>query len=307
MVFNGSGMIIPPYLDQGDTIGIIAPARKVTREEVEPAITLLQEWGYRVREGKNLYGAYRQFSGRDDLRASDLQECFDDPEVRAILCARGGYGSVRLIDRLDWRTLLRDPKWLIGYSDVTALHSHIHQRLGMESLHAAMPLNFRDTGNETALESLRMALQGTLRAYRVGPHALNRDGVAEGPLVGGNLSVIYSLLGSPSSPDVAGKVLFLEDLEEYLYHVDRMMMNLRRNGWLDKIAGLIVGGMTGMNDNTVPYGQSAEEIIREAMEGTGVPLAFGFPAGHIPDNRALLLGRRVRLEVGREVGLWFEG
>ncbi|HRY97468.1 MAG TPA: LD-carboxypeptidase [Bacteroidales bacterium] len=299
-------MITPSYLKRGDLIGIVAPARRTSPEEMAPALEMIEARGFRIRLGEHLYAADRQFAGTDAQRAADVQRMIGDPEVRAILCARGGYGSVRLVDRIDWQALARDPKWIIGYSDVTVFHSHIHRHLGMETLHATMPLNFAQPGAEESLSSLWKALEGQLQGYTAPAHPLNRAGMAEGQLVGGNLSVLYSLMGSPSDLDVAGKILFIEDLDEYLYHIDRMMMNLKRNAWPDRIVGLMVGGMTQMNDNTVPFGRTAEEIIREAMEGFDIPLAFGFPAGHLADNRALMLGRRVQLSVNGIVEVRFE-
>jgi len=299
-------MITPSYLKPGDLIGIVAPARKISPEEILPALEMIRARGYRLRLGEHLYAADRQFAGTDAQRAADLQRMIDDPEVRAVLCARGGYGSVRLVDRIDWSRLARDPKWIIGYSDITVFHSHIHRHLGMETLHATMPLNFAQPGVDEALSSLWKALEGSLDAYAFPAHPLNRPGKAVGQLLGGNLSVLYSLLGSPSDLDVTGKILFLEDLDEYLYHIDRMMMNFNRNGWLDRIAGLVVGGMTQMNDNSVPFGRNAEEIVREAMDRTDIPLAFGFPAGHLADNRAIILGRTIQLTVNGTVEVRFE-
>jgi muramoyltetrapeptide carboxypeptidase len=299
-------MITPSFLKPGDLIGIVAPARKISPEEILPALEMIRARGYRLRLGEHLYAADRQFAGTDAQRAADLQRMIDDPEVRAVLCARGGYGSVRLVDRIDWSRLARDPKWIIGYSDITVFHSHIHRHLGMETLHATMPLNFAQPGVDEALSSLWKALEGSLDAYAFPAHPLNRPGKAVGQLLGGNLSVLYSLLGSPSDLDVTGKILFLEDLDEYLYHIDRMMMNFNRNGWLDRIAGLVVGGMTQMNDNSVPFGRNAEEIVREAMDRTDIPLAFGFPAGHLADNRAIILGRTIQLTVNGTVEVRFE-
>jgi muramoyltetrapeptide carboxypeptidase len=203
---------------------------------------------------------------------------------------------VRIVDGLDWRAFAKQPKWLVGYSDVTVLHSHVHQNLGIETLHATMPINFANNTPE-ALESLRRALFGEPMDYEFPHHDLNRKGQAEGQLVGGNLSLLYSLAGTPSDVDTQGKILFLEDLDEYLYHIDRMMMQLQRSGKLAGLAGLIVGGMTDMKDNTIPFGKTAEQIIKEHVEPYGYPVAFGFPAGHIDDNRALVMGRKIWLKV----------
>lgn len=298
-------MITPAYLKKGDLIGIFAPARKIAASEIEMAIRLIEKAGFRARIGRNIFASEHQFAGSDAQRAEDLQELINDKEVRAIFCARGGYGSVRIVELIDWKKLRDDPKWIVGYSDVTVFHSHINQKLGLESLHATMPINFGDAGNENAMRTMWEALEGNLPVYSIPSHPFNHPGEAEGVLAGGNLSVLYSLIGSPSDIDPTGKILFLEDLDEYLYHIDRMMMNIKRNGWLEKISGMIIGGMTEMNDNTIPFGKNAEEIIREIMATNNIPLVFGFPAGHMADNRALIMGRKIRLSVGKEAELRF--
>lgn len=291
-------MIQPKFLQAGDVIGIFAPARKISEAEVLPAIKMIEEAGFRVKLAPGLFASDRQFAGEDASRAADLQSLINDPQVRAILCARGGYGTVRIIEHIDWRRLSLDPKWVIGYSDVTVLHSHIQRHLFMQTIHGPMPVNFTQEGNGQALQSLWELLSGKMQQYRISPHSLNRAGDTEGMLCGGNLSVLYSLLGSPSDLEPDGKILFLEDLDEYLYHIDRMMMNLKRNRWFERISGLLVGGLTDMNDNAVPFGRSAEEIVREAVEPYRFPVAFGFPAGHQPDNRAMLMGGFLRMRVG---------
>lgn len=291
-------MIQPKFLQAGDVIGIFAPARKISEAEVLPAIKMIEEAGFRVKLAPGLFASDRQFAGEDASRAADLQSLINDPQVRAILCARGGYGTVRIIEHIDWRRLSLDPKWVIGYSDVTVLHSHIQRHLFMQTIHGPMPVNFTQEGNGQALQSLWELLSGKMQQYRISPHSLNRAGDTEGMLCGGNLSVLYSLLGSPSDLEPDGKILFLEDLDEYLYHIDRMMMNLKRNRWFERISGLLVGGLTDMNDNAVPFGRSAEEIVREAVEPYRFPVAFGFPAGHQPDNRAMLMGGYLRMRVG---------
>ena len=295
-------MIQPIFLQRGDVIGIFAPARKISEAEVLPAVRMIQDAGFRVKLAPGLYHTDRQFAGNDASRAADFQSLINDPEVRAILCARGGYGTVRLIDRIDWTRLLDDPKWVIGYSDVSVLHSHIQRHLNMQTLHGPMPVNFTEEGNEIALQSLWEMLTGKMPQYCFPHHPLNRPGEAEGICCGGNLSVLYSLLGSPSDLEVEGKILFLEDLDEYLYHIDRMMMNLKRNGWFERISGLLVGGLTDMNDNAVPFGRSAEEIVREVVEPYRFPVAFGFPAGHLPDNRPILMGGELKMRISKPEG-----
>jgi muramoyltetrapeptide carboxypeptidase len=299
-------MITPPYLKTGDKVAIIATARKVSSAEVEPAIVLLRSWGLMVITGQSLTAGYNQFAGTDEERTSDMQQMLDDTSVRAIFCARGGYGSVRIIDRLDFSGFVAAPKWIVGYSDITVFHAHIHRNFGIETLHGTMPINFPAGGTGTpSLESLRKALFGEAVQYRFASHPLNRIGTASGEVVGGNLSMLYSLSASASDIDTGGKILFIEDVDEYLYHIDRMMMNLKRSGKLDRLAGLVVGGMTGMNDNTIPYGFTAEESIAAAVAEYDFPVCFNFPAGHQEDNFALIMGRQAELTVADETALRF--
>jgi muramoyltetrapeptide carboxypeptidase len=291
-------MIEPPYLKKGDTIGIVATARKLTWEELEPTIGVLADAGFTVRTGQRMFGSENQFSGSDEDRAADMQRMLDDPDINAILCARGGYGTVRIIDKLDFTEFVKYPKWLCGFSDITVLHAHINQNFGVATLHSSMPLSMKELpADHVQYETLINSLEGELPSYDFPSHLLNRNGEMEGEIVGGNLSVLYSILGSKSDIDTAGKILFLEDLDEYLYHIDRMMMNLKRNGKLDNPKGLIVGGMSDMNDNTIPFGKTAVEIIREAVEEYDYPVCFNFPAGHIDDNRALILGKKAAIRI----------
>lgn len=290
-------MITPPYLRSGDKIAIVATARKVSPAEMDVAISTLRSWGLQVVTGPHLFGGNNQYSGTDEERASDLQMMLDDKEIKAIICARGGYGTVRIIDQLDFNTFELHPKWIVGYSDITVLHSHIQTQFGIETLHATMPINFADEGTGAATESLRKALFGETLEYNIGNSQLNRPGNVSGVLTGGNLSILYSLTATPSDIQTQDKILFIEDLDEYLYHVDRMMINLKRSGKLSGIKGLIVGGLSKMNDNTVPFGKQAEKIIAEYAQDAGIPVCFNFPAGHIADNRALIMGREVRLDI----------
>ena len=293
--FQLKEMISPKYLQKNDTIAIVSTARKISLEEIKPAIELLESWKLNVRVGKTIGLENNQFAGTDEERINDFQKMLDDDSVKAIWCTRGGYGTVRIIDLLDFSGYKRNPKWIIGYSDVTVLHSHIHN-MGFETLHASMPINIPKNTGET-LNSLKDALFGVDLNYSTKSDKLNKQGKANGNLVGGNLSILYSLLGSETSVDTSGKILFIEDLDEYLYHVDRMMQNLRRNGYFDKLKGLIVGGLTEMNDNTIPFGKTAKEIIFEICNEYDFPICFNFPAGHIDDNRTLILGRSVQLVV----------
>ena len=284
-------------LNIGDKIGIISTARKISLEELNPSIKLLEEWGLKVVFGKNLFKEDNQFSGTVTQRLSDLQSMIDDDCIKAILCARGGYGTVQIIDQIDFSNLMKNPKWIIGYSDVTVLHSHLHQ-LGIASLHATMPINF-ENNTPKALESLKSALFGLGNLTEINHHHFNRFGKVEGEVVGGNLSILYSLLGSASDINTDGKILFIEDLDEYLYHVDRIMMNFKRNQKLKHLKALIVGGMNDMNDNTIPFGKTAEEIILEYIKEFDFPVCFNFPAGHLYDNRCIILGGNSVLEVNK--------
>lgn len=299
-------MIIPPFLKPGSTIGIVATARKLTWEELEPTIGFLTDAGFTVRTGQRMFGAENQFSGSDEDRAADMQRMLDDSDINAILCARGGYGTVRIIDKLDFSEFEKHPKWLCGFSDITVLHAHINQNFGIATLHSSMPLSMKALpADHVQYTSLISALKDDLPSYDFPTHPLNRNGEMEGEIVGGNLSVLYSILGSNSDIDTDGKILFLEDLDEYLYHIDRMMMNIKRNGKLAKLKGLIIGGMSDMNDNAIPFGKSAVEIIREAVEEYDYPVCFNFPAGHIDDNRALILGKKAALRLRRNSGSTF--
>lgn len=290
----------PPYLKPGDKIGIVSTARKITCEELQPAIDCFQKEGFEIVFGKNLFKELNQFSGTDDERAEDFQRMMDNPEIKAILCARGGYGTVRIIDKLDFSSFRKNPKWVCGFSDVTVLHSHIWQNFEIETIHSIMPVQLKKLGGESdAAKTLVKSLKGDALDYQFRAHPLNRTGSAEGIVVGGNLSILYSLLGSVSDIDTAGKILFIEDIDEYLYHIDRMMFALKRAGKLDKLKGLVIGGMTDMKDNVVPFGKTAEEIIVDAVKEYDFPVCFHFPAGHIDANCAIYLGRIARLEVGK--------
>lgn len=284
-------------------ISLIAPARKVTEDEMSFAIDYIKNRGFEPVYDKRLFDSYHQFAGNDDARASLIQEYIDSDDIDAIFCVRGGYGTVRIIDRLNFDKFIKKPKWIIGYSDITVLHAKL-QSLGCESIHATMPINFTDN-TQAALDSVFNFLKGEKISYEIDSTPINTYGTAEAELVGGNISVLYSLLGSDIFPDTDGKILFLEDLDEYLYHIDRMMTALVRAGKLDSIKGLVVGGLTKMHDNNIPFGMTAEEIILEKVRDKNIPVCFNFPAGHIDDNRALILGKKAKLSVGEKVTLDF--
>ena len=290
--------ITPPLLKEGDLVGIIAPARRISEREVEPAIAVFKRWGLRVALGKHMFGEFNQFSGTDAERASDFQEMIDNPDVKAIVCARGGYGSIRLLNHINLRSLQKNPKWVVGYSDITVFHGILNTWYFMESIHGTMPLNFPiDSSENLSTTSLMRVLFGESPTYVAKSHPLNRYGKAQGLITGGNLSILYSLSGTDADIAPEGKILFIEDIDEYLYHVDRMMMNLKHSGKLRNIAGLVVGGMTDMRDNIVPFGKNAYEIIREAVEEYDYPVCFGFPVGHQEQNLALIMGRKLFLNV----------
>lgn len=292
-------MITPPSLREGDSVSIISTARKIDAEVVNQARILLESWSLKVVLGKHLFSEENQYAGNDLERANDLQEAMNDPHCKAIFCARGGYGTMRLLEFIQFDKFSQNPKWIIGYSDITVLHAHLQRVVGVESLHGTMPVNFQ-TNTENSLTLLRKVLFGDKLSYRILPHYMNKQGSGRGELVGGNLSILYSLKGSVSFPNTKGRILFIEDLDEYLYHIDRMMIALKRSGCFDQLAGLIVGGMTKMNDNEVPFGKSAEEIIRDEVAGYNFPVCFGFPAGHIENNCPLILGRTVELIVSEQ-------
>lgn len=288
-------MIEAPYLNSGDSVYILSTARKITQEELDFSIKTLESWGLYVILGDSIGAEDNQFAGSDEVRINDFNKAVHDPNVKAIICARGGYGTVRIVDHLDWDHLLVNPKWICGYSDVTTIHSTAHNK-GIQTIHSTMPVNFK-TNSEEALTTLKSALFGVEIDYSSFPYKVHRTGKMEGQLIGGNLSIIYSLLGSPSCIDTKGKILFIEDLDEYLYHIDRMMMNIKRNGYFEGLSGIIIGGMTDMNDNTIPFGKSALEIIFEHVEEYDFPVIYDFPAGHVDDNRALIFGKKLGLNV----------
>ncbi len=296
-------VVFPPTQHPGDTVCIVAPARKISVEELAPAVRLLEGWGLRVRLGDTIGAADHQFAGDDTHRRADLQRALDDPSVRAILCARGGYGTARLLDDLDLTGFQRHPKWVAGFSDPTALLAHLWRHTGTATLHATMPVLMGQPNHETADDSLRALLFGERPAYATPAHAGNRPGAARGPLLGGNLTVLHTLLGTASDADWNGAILFLEDLDEYLYHIDRMLGHLARAGRLAQLAGLVIGHFSLMRDNTVPFGHDAYSIIRQHVAPYDFPVGFGFPAGHEPLNTAFIHGAEVTLHVDAVTGL----
>lgn len=287
-------MIIPPFLKKGDQIGIVAPARKVSSEEMQFAFSKIREWGFDPVASTNLFGNNDQFSGTDDQRAADLNSFLEDTSIRAIFAARGGYGCMRIVDRIKWEQMGQDPKWIVGYSDITVFHDHLFNQ-GFASIHGTMPINFHK--NEEATKSLYDLLTGRLPSFSSPADELNIIGRCSGRLIGGNLSLLYALQGSASFPALKGCILFIEDLDEYLYHIDRMMISLKRSRVLSGLAGIVVGGMTDMKDNAVPFGKTAEQIIHDAVKEYNIPLGFGFPAGHVERNLSFVMGAKADMDV----------
>jgi len=288
----------PNNLKKGDLIYIVSPAKKIDHDSIYFAKKLIESWGLRSECAKHALGAYNYFSDNDANRAFDFQSAIDHQDAKAILCARGGYGCIRIVDQLNWDNFQRSPKWLIGFSDITVMH-HRAQRLSVMSLHATMPLNFK-TNSKKAIESFRAALMGESFTISSPPNVLNRTGTAQGRILGGNLSIIYSLLGTADAYDFTGAILFLEDLSEQLYHMDRMFFTLKKAGVFDKITALVLGGMTELKDTNSSFGMKCEDIILEKVKNNNIPVCFNFPIGHIEDNRAIIIGADARITVGPE-------
>ncbi|MBT3208903.1 MAG: LD-carboxypeptidase [Bacteroidetes bacterium] len=291
-------MKTPPYLKKGDKIGIVAPARKISYEELIPAISFFKKEGFEVVLGKNIFQSENQFSGTDKQRAADFQEMIDDISIKAIFSARGGYGTIKIIDYLNFEKFVKNPKWIVGYSDLTVLHSFIHEKLEIETLHATMPINFPNDETITiSMEKMMKTLKGEDLKCDFPKHKFNRKGTCTAPVVGGNLSILYSLRGTDFDISLKNKILFIEDLDEYLYHIDRMMMNLKVSGKLASLKGLIVGGMDDMNDNNIPFGKSAYEIIAAAVSEYEYPVCFAFDAGHSEPNLPIIFGREIEMKI----------
>lgn len=276
---------------------IVSPGKAIEADRVEYAKHYFESLGFRAEIGKHALGSFNYFSGTDQERLEDFQWALDHLDAKAIVCARGGYGCVRIVEKLRWANFLRHPKWIAGFSDVTVLHAQA-QRYGIASLHSTMPLNFRENTPE-ALDSLIDALTGKALTYDWESGELNKEGEAEGMLVGGNLSILYSLLATPLSTQFDGSILFIEDVGEQLYHLDRMFYALSLSGKLGKINGLIVGGMTDMRDTATTSGFQVEQIIRDHLGYSKIPVAFHAPVGHIDNNRAFVCGSAARLTVSK--------
>jgi len=295
----------PPYLKKGDCIAIVAPAGFMPFEKMETCINALQDWGYTVRMGTTTHSqSTNYFSGSDEERIHDLQEMLDDREVHAILCARGGYGMSRIIDRVNFKKFKKHPKWIIGFSDITVLHGHIYNNYNIAGLHAPMAGAFNEEGfNGPYIQSLRHALEGIPAKYECPSHSWNKHGKAEAELVGGNLALLAHITGTTSDVKTKHKILFLEDIGEYLYNVDRMLLQLKRSGKFDKLAGLIIGGFADMKDTERPFGQTVKEIIYEHIKAYEFPVCFDFPVSHEKENYALKIGGKYAFDVQSETVL----
>ncbi|MCX6206564.1 MAG: LD-carboxypeptidase [Bacteroidetes bacterium] len=289
---------IPPYLKKGDTIGIVCPAGFMTLEKAATCIETLEKWGYRVKLGKTLGSQFHYFSGTDAERASDLQSMLDDPSVNAILCGRGGYGVSRIIDGIDFKAFKKKPKWLIGFSDITVLHAALYQQVKFASIHSSMAGAFNDGGSENEyVQSIRRLLKGQMANYTCAPHVFNQLGKASGELIGGNLSLIVHMIGTKTAFQTKNKILFIEDLGEYIYHIDRMFLQLKRAGLLDGLAGLVIGGFTDMKDTTVEFGMTVYETLHEHLKEYKYPICFDFPVSHETTNYALKVGVKHELSI----------
>ncbi len=288
---------IPPYLKKGDTIGITCPAGYMATEKAQACINTLQSWGFEVMVGKTLgSGSKNYFSGTDEVRTNEMQAMLDDKHIHAILCGRGGYGIGRIIDKLDLSKFKKNPKWIIGFSDVTVLHAHLFTKIKVASLHAPMALAFND-GESEFIQSLHNAIIGKKGKYSCNPHPFNKPGKASGRLVGGNLSLLAHLTGTPSDINTKNKILFIEDIGEQVYNVDRMLYQLKRSGKLKNLAGLVVGMFTDMQDTEKPFGKKVYEVIQEIIAEYDYPVAFDFPVSHTAANYALKVGVNYTLEV----------
>jgi muramoyltetrapeptide carboxypeptidase len=291
----------PPYLQKGDTIAIVAPAGilKNRKQIIDKAKKLVESWGLKVVYGKHMFNQNDHFAGTDEERCQDFQDALDNPSIKAIWSARGGYGSVRILDKLDFTKFKKHPKWIIGYSDITAFHNHIHN-LGIETLHAMMGTSMEEDPKDLVetIATFKKALFGKKLRYEVPASQKNRVGEVSGELIGGNIAILASMLGSESQLSTDGKILFIEEIGEYKYSIDRMLQSLKRAGYFTKVKAVVVGDMTKIKRNTTPWGSSIEQLILEVVP-KNIPVLFNFPAGHEPDNRALIMGREVKLSISK--------
>lgn len=296
-------LIQPPYLKKGDTVAIVAPSGilKNREREVQQAVALLKNWGLHAVVGKHVFSKSNHFAGTDEERCEDLQSAMDDSTISAIWCARGGYGTVRILDKLDYTKFKEKPKWVIGFSDITALHNQVHNQ-GVQSIHALMCVSLTKDLSEIqeTLDTFKSTLFGTELNYILEGSSYNKIGKTEGVLVGGNLTILHTMLGSDTSIDTSGKILFIEEIGEYKYHIDRMLQSLKRAGYFENCKGVIVGDMSKLRKNTTLWGTSVEQLILDVLADYDFPIAFNMPAGHEKDNRALVLGKIINLKVSKD-------
>jgi muramoyltetrapeptide carboxypeptidase len=288
-------MIIPPYLKSGDKVGIVSTAKRTKPEEIVDGIQLLKSWDLIPVIGKHTFNEQHFFAGTDEERTEDLQDMLDNSSIKAIIFTKGGYGTMKIIDALDFTNFKKNPKWIVGYSDITVLHNHIHN-FNIETIHAVMLQGIPKCTSESKT-SLKRALFGESLTYEISKNENNKntESVVEGVLVGGNLSMLYALIGSNSDIDTSNKILFFEDIDEYLYHLDRILISLKRSGKLSNLKAILVGGMVDIKESTLDYGKTANEIILEETNSFHYPIYFGFPSGHQEDNRALIFGREIKI------------
>jgi len=296
-------LIKPEYLKKGDTVAIVAPSGVLKNYNgyILKAKELLKSWELEVVIGENVFNDNGHFAGTDNQRSADFQLALDDKAIKAIWCARGGYGAMRVIDNLNFEKYKENPKWIIGYSDITAIHNDLHNNKS-ESIHGIMckSLEKIDVDNNESISLLKKTLFGEKLSYTIEGNNYNIEGNSNGQLIGGNLTLLHCLLGSESSIDTDGKILFIEDLGEYLYHIDRMLISLKRAGYFDNCKGLIVGDFTDMRKNTTPFGRNLKELILDIVKEYDFPVSFGFPAGHGEKNYPMILGREINLEVSKQ-------
>ncbi len=296
--------IKPSNLIKGDTILLLSPAGyiKGELEAIQNALDSLKSWDLNYKLSTHIFDRKGSFAGDDNSRAKDFQNAINNPNIKAIWCTRGGYGSVRIIDKINFNPLLKNPKWIIGYSDITALHNKIHN-LGLQSIHGVMPLNFKNPSENKikAIQSLKNILFGIKNKYKIESSLYNKLGTTKGVIVGGNLTLLHTMLGSKTSINTTNKILYIEDVGEYMYSIDRMLYSLKRAGYFKNCKGLIVGSFTNTKDNDEPFAKNIEEIILQVLKEYDFPILFDFPAGHQEDNRALILGAKVKLSVKKEI------
>ena len=298
-------VIIPPYLKPGDTIGLLCPSGYMPLNKAQRCIETLQQWDFKVVVGKTVGNQYNYFSGTDEERLNDLQMMLDDDNIKAVYCARGGYGLSRIIDNINFDKFIQHPKWIVGYSDITLLHAHIFSKYNIAGLHAPMAAAFNEIDESREyIQSIFDALTGKHQSYKIASYTLNRTGICEGELVGGNLTLLAHITGTKSGINTKNKILFIEDVGEYKYAIDRMLMQLKRAGKLGNIAGLIVGSFTEIKDTSIPFGKDIKEIIFNAVKEYNYPVCFDFPVGHTAKNYALVIGAKYKLLVSQnEVSL----